>query len=125
MVIISIPACDPKDTPRPPSRGGVVLQDPSGIFRPGEATDPIEQQEIASFETFDDDRLVGLRVNGRNAECWSLERLVVEYDPARIRISLFGGFHALPKNTFCTAEGVLYEIVVRLEEPVGHREIQV
>ncbi len=124
--LASAAACEPDRQPRQPSHGAVISQDPKGIFRPGRAGDHVTLVRIDSFDVAsNDDRRLTLRFIGGNADCWSLERIEVDYFPERLTVEVYGGYHDLPGKVFCTAEGYYYELQMRLDEPVAGRTVEV
>ena len=106
-------------------KGGAVVADPGGIFRPGLAdASQLRTQELDSVEVADDDRTISVRFVGGNPGCWSLDQVRVGYEPERVLLGLYGGVHTLPEGTACTAEGRTYSLKISLDRPVSVRPVE-
>lgn len=100
-----------------------MVEDPAGITRPDLAAPPFYPVEFQSLEVASDDRLVTIHFQGGNATCWSVKKLEVKYEQTRVLVAMIGGYNQLPKDVFCTAEGVNYTLKARLDQAVGSRTL--
>jgi hypothetical protein len=122
-VLVFATACDPARPARPPSKGAAVVGDPDGIFRPGRAGENISGVRIQSLQLDEDDKRVIVKFSGGNIDCWSLERVQVDFQPNLVLVALYGGYHDI-EGVFCTTEGHSYELQIRLNQPVSGRPLK-
>jgi hypothetical protein len=120
---LAVTACDPKAPERDPARGAAIIEDPSGIIRPAQERESTVAVKITSAEVDQDDRTLRVMLAGGDPSCWSVERVVVLYEPDRIHLSILGGRDKLPPDMFCQSVLVTHHLVIRLEQAVTGRPI--
>jgi hypothetical protein len=118
-------ALDDPDTPvssgpitgDPPPGNGPMVVEP----RPGMAdvyARPFDRARVG-----DDDMTVTIDFVGGVEPCSVLDRVDVRYDAETVTITLYEGHDPDAGDVACIEIGVLKQVVVHLDEPLGGREI--
>lgn len=106
------------------TEGVTLLADPAGIVRPGMPVEPLRAVEVQEILLGADGRQVKVRILGGNRTCWSVGRLRITYEDETVLIGIYAGYNKLPEGTVCTAEGVFYELSLRLDEAADGRKVE-